>query len=115
MARICDTNSGGQRRVCHPGGVLTDETGDTGSMLTLTWLDDSSEEHVGGAGFYSVVRLFSYQDGYVAKISSRRLSENRDRREEVEKRGKTCASSRRIARYLTRTYATFGTLTPLSQ
>jgi hypothetical protein len=33
----------------------------------------------------------------------------------VEKRGKTCASSRRIARYLTRTYATFGPLTPLSQ
>jgi len=47
--------------------------------------------------------------------SPRRLSENRDRSEKVGKRGKTCVSSRRIAGYLTRSYATFGPLLPLSQ
>jgi hypothetical protein len=37
--------------------------------------------------------------------ATRRLSENRGRREKVGKRGKTCLSTRRIARYLTRAYA----------
>jgi hypothetical protein len=36
---------------------------------------------------------------------ARGLSENRDRSEKVGKRGKTCVSTRRIARYLTKTYA----------
>jgi hypothetical protein len=36
---------------------------------------------------------------------TRRLSENRDRREKVGKRGKTRVSSRRIARYLMKIYA----------